>query len=63
MERVSRYLETTDEATLRTIRTAVAGHAEYVDLASKCLVDEGFVTTSSGPRGASLHRSVRAYRE
>jgi AAA domain len=63
MERVSRYLETTDEAPLRTIRAAVAGRAEYVDLASKCLVDEGFVTSTSGPRGASLHRSLRPYRE
>jgi hypothetical protein len=63
MERVSRYLETTSEATLRTIRTAVAGKAEYVDLATKCLADEGFVTTKASSRGATLHTSVKPYRE
>jgi AAA domain len=63
MERVSRYLETTSDAGLRSIRMAVPGKHEYVDLALKCLVDEEFVTTKSGPRGASLHTSIKAFRD
>jgi AAA domain len=63
MERVSRYLEATSEATMRSIRSAVPGKNEYLDLAGKSLVDEGYVATTSGPRGATLHTSVKPFRD
>jgi hypothetical protein len=63
MERVSRYLEATSDANLRSVRTAISSKSEFVDLALRCLVDEGFVTTKSGARGATLHTSVSPFRE
>jgi putative DNA primase/helicase len=63
MERVSHYLESTTDANLRSVRTAISSKSEYVDLAVKCLIDEGFVTTKSGPRGARLHSSVTPFRD
>ena len=63
MERVSRYLEVTSDANLRSVRTAISSKSEFVDLAIRCLVDEGFVTTKSGQRGAILHTSVTPFRD
>jgi hypothetical protein len=63
MERVSRYLEGSAEANLRAVRGAIQSNAGYVDKAVRCLIDEGFVTTSTGPRGAILHRSVTPFRD
>lgn len=63
MERCSRWIETHPGASTRDIRYNVAGKASYVDLALRTLVDEGWVRVESGPRNASLHRSIRQYRE
>jgi hypothetical protein len=63
MERVSRHLESAPDANLRAVRTAIGSKAEYVDLALARLVEEGFVTTAPGPRNATLHRSVKPYRD
>ena len=63
MERVSRHLESTPDANLRSVRTAIGSKAEYVDLALTRLVEEGFVTTTLGPRNATLHRSVKPFRD
>jgi hypothetical protein len=62
MERVSRYLEDEPGATLRTVRTDVAGKAAYVDQALRVLVAEGFV--QQRPDGqARRHYVVNEYRE
>jgi hypothetical protein len=63
MERISRHVEVTSDATLRSIRAAVAGKHEYVDLALRCLVKEGFVAATSGPNRARLHTSVTPFRD
>lgn len=63
MERVSRYLEGTNDANLRAVRGAIQSNAGYVDKAVRCLVDEGFVTTTTGPRGAVLHSIVTPFRD
>ncbi|HUZ70512.1 MAG TPA: AAA family ATPase [Candidatus Saccharimonadales bacterium] len=64
MRRVSIWLETNPDASVRAIRDAKLGRrAEYVDLAVACLIREGFVTTTPGARGASLHRSVTPFVE
>jgi AAA domain len=61
MGRVSRYLESNADASLRSIRTAVGGKVDYIDLAVQRLIDEGLVETSTGPRGATLHRSLALF--
>lgn len=63
MERVSVYLEATPNANLRAVRTAITSKSGYVDGAVKCLVDEGYITTSTGARNATLHTSVKPYRD
>ena len=63
MTRVSHYLESNTDASLRSIRTAVGGKVDYVDLAIQRLIDEGHVDTSTGPRGATLHRSIAPFEE
>jgi AAA domain len=63
MERGSRYLESNANASLRSIRTGVGGKVDYIDLAIQRLIDEGFVETSTGPRGATWHRSLAPFRE
>jgi hypothetical protein len=64
MEGVSRYLEDLGEpASGRKIREHVAGKSVYVGVAIDELVRGGFVATADGPRGATLHVSVRPFRE
>jgi hypothetical protein len=62
MEKVSRYLaESPEPISRREIERQVPGRAEFVRLAITRLVDEGYVTTTPGPRGSLLHRSVRPF--
>lgn len=63
MTRVNHYLEANPDASLRSIRSAVGGKVDYIDLAIQRLTDEGFVETSKGARGATLHRSIAPFQE
>jgi len=45
----------------RALRSVVSGKNDAKDLALELLVNEGFVAVEPGPRGARLHRSVRAF--
>jgi hypothetical protein len=61
MERVSRALEEQPGLSKRSIRTAVKGRANVVDLALEILVAEGYVTARRDGQ-AVLHDSAREYR-
>jgi len=63
MEKISRYVEGNPDISMRSIRTAVGGKVTYVDLAIELLVREGYVETKPGPNRASLHRSVKPFRD
>lgn len=63
MEKVSRYLEHVTNATGKQIEDTLKGKREYVRLAVRTLVAEGFVATQSGPRGSVLHTSAKPFRE
>lgn len=64
MERVSRALEESSlPLSVRQLRSLVKGGNAYIDVALTALIHEGFVSTESGPRGATLHRSARPFRE
>jgi len=66
MERVSRYLETHPGAadrTKRQIRNSVSGKEAAIVQAAEVLVAEGYVSTSEGPRGATIYTIDRPYRE
>jgi hypothetical protein len=64
MERVSRFLEAqAGQASLRLIRGAVSGRAEYIAEAARRLVVEGFATMADGPRGSVLYTSSKPFRE
>ncbi len=63
MERVSVYLEHVADATGKQIESAVKGKRDYVRRAVRVLIAEGYVATSDGPRGSTLHKSLSAYRE
>lgn len=64
MERVSRYLEGQTEAlSIGSVVTGVGGKRSVVLDALDALAAEGWVSRESGPRGAKLHTSTRAYRE
>lgn len=63
MEKVSKYVEITPRASGKQIEDVIRGKAQYVRLAIRTLVNEGFLTVESGPRGAQLHSSTVAYRE
>lgn len=63
MERVSRHLEASPAAaSLRAIRAAVPGRAEYIAVALDRLVAEGHAVAEDGARGATLHRLVNPFR-
>ena len=49
--------------TVRGVLDRVKGKTEVIRQALACLVDEGYVTVESGPRGAQLHRLVRPFAE
>jgi hypothetical protein len=64
MERVSEYLEDTDEPQSQTkIEKSIEGKAAAVRTALSTLVAEGYVELTIGPRNAKLHQSLRPYRE
>lgn len=64
MAKVSRALEGSPEPlSARAIEDLVSGKRDKVALATKSLVAEGFVTVAPGPRGATLHTSVRPFRD
>jgi hypothetical protein len=67
MEKVSRLLEalSTDSGIsgAEIERQTKPSKAEFTRAAVLRLVEEGYVTVASGPRGATLHRSVRPYRD
>lgn len=62
MERVSRFVESNPDTSVRTVRDGVSGKAKAVDAALSVLIGEGWIETAPGPRSATLHRSVRPYR-
>jgi len=63
MERVSKTLEAAPAPlTLRAVRGQTTGKGETVAVALELLVAEGYVATEKGTRGATLHRSVMAFR-
>jgi AAA domain len=63
MERVSRYLETAGEQTIRGVRGDVKGKGEYISTAIHQLVAEGYVARREGPRDSVLVSSIRPFRE
>lgn len=64
MERVSMTLEAISEPlTFNGIDERVTGKREHIRLAVDALVAEGFVMTAPGPRGATLHSSLKPFRE
>ena len=63
MEKVSRYIEMSPGATRTQIEQGVTGKGTYVRMALDALVSEGYVTTTSGTRGAHNHSIVAVYRE
>ena len=63
MERVSCFLEETSGATKNTVETGVDGKAAYVRQALDVLVQEGFVSRTTGAHSALIHTSVKPYRE
>jgi hypothetical protein len=62
MEKVSRWLELNPGASLRQIREAVRGKADYVDLAVRLLIEDGYILRETGPRNSSRHSVVRPFR-
>lgn len=63
MEKVSNYLEHVHDATGKQIEDVIKGKRDYVRLAVRTLIAEGYVVTQDGPRGSVLHRSIRPYEE
>jgi hypothetical protein len=63
MERVSRYLETRGEQTVRGVRADVRGKGEYVSAAIHQLVAEGYLARRDGPHESVLVSSLKPYRE
>lgn len=64
MERVSRALEQAPEAlTYNGIRERTEGKKEHIRAATDALIAEGYVTTTSGARGSTLHTLAKTFRE
>lgn len=63
MERVSRYLEDNPGAGRRTVQSEVVGKREHINSAIEVLVDEGWITSTPGARGATLLTVVRPFRD
>ena len=65
MERVSDLLEqiAPEGASTRSVRAEVSGNNKAIDTALQRLVEEGYATVETGPRGAVVHRFQGAYRE
>lgn len=62
MERVSRFLEGTGQASQNQVADGVSGKRTAKLEALGVLVSEGYVKRWSGPRSALLHESVKPYR-
>lgn len=62
MERISKALEHSQAMTGRQIDQHVKGKAAAQRRARTILIDEGYVGTHVGPRGAIFHHSIRPYR-
>lgn len=64
MQRISEYLETCGDAvSMRAIEAVITGKSQHIRKAAERLIAEGYVTTESGPRNATMHLSARPYRE
>lgn len=63
MERASRWIELHPSATKNDVADALGGKRAWVLRAVSALVEEGFVATEAGSRGAQLHRSLEPFRE
>jgi hypothetical protein len=64
MERVSRYLEPTQERVSRNrIEKSVEGNVPYTRKAIDYLVQDGYVEETAGPGKTRLYRSVKPFRE
>lgn len=62
MQRVSMALEQApDGLTTNKLKKAVVGKDQFVKVAIDKLIGEGFITTGTGPRNATVHRSVRPF--
>lgn len=62
MEKISRYLEQTEDARKGEIEK-IGGKVEYLRLGLDILVNEGYVSRIAGARGALIHNSLKSYRE
>jgi hypothetical protein len=62
MEKISRVLEVEEGLSLRAVRTAVSGTAEYKDRALEVLIREDYVEMRRDGQ-AQRHFSIRPYRE
>ena len=64
MERASRELEGQSEAISTAVLSAnMGGRKDTALTAVRILVEEGYVTATKGPRGATLYSSARGYRQ
>jgi hypothetical protein len=63
MERISRYLEDNPGAARVAIERDVQGKASAKRSALEVLIEEGFIETEDGPRGAIFHRVANPFRE
>lgn len=63
MEKVSRYLETNAGTNKRGIYDSIRGKETHLAAAIDTLLDEGWIRTEPGARGATFHYVVKPYRE
>lgn len=63
MEKVSRALDGHQDLPANTVATLVGGKKTYVLDALRQLVVDGYVTTTTGPRGSLLHTNTKPYRD
>lgn len=64
MDKVSRFIEDQDAPPSRNaIEKGVSGKKDNIGKALKCLIDEGFLRADEGARNATLHTSLKPYRQ
>lgn len=63
MERVSRFIEDAPGASKNVTLKAVSGKRDAIVSAIEILLEEGWITATSGPRGAIELTSVRPFRD
>lgn len=63
MEKVSRYLEDTGDASMNALETAIGGKRDYLRAAVDALESEGYVRRFVGNRNARMVQLVADYRE